>query len=92
MLKDILKRAVAEAMHGRRKGYGYGYEKPFKRKKGWGYGPGNGFDDRYERGYRHDGWYGSDRYGEGRPGYRGGGGGLKGMLMSALMSWLSRRR
>lgn len=83
MLKKMIRRAMAEAMHGR----GYGSGKPWK--KGGYDRDFRGYDDRYERGYRHDGWYRSDRYGYGR-GYRGGG--LKSMLISALMSWLSRRR
>lgn len=93
MLKDILKRAVAEAIHGD----AYGRSKPWKKGERHRYdrdrdrGDDRWYDDRR---YRDDGLRGRDHgYGHG-DGYRHGrhGGGLKGMLINALTSWLSRRR
>lgn len=93
MLKKMLKRALAEAAGG-----GYRSGKPWKKGKygsRW-HGPGPGYGPYGHDPYRHDPYrhdpYGHDphrAYGHG--GYRPRRG-VKGMIIDAVIGWLTRRR
>jgi hypothetical protein len=95
VLKEILVRLVSDRLRGHGHGGTYG-KKPWKKKHKARYGGWYG-DPRGPYGGPHGGGYGPSGYGQ--PGHYGSGysggydrpRGLKGMIMNALLRYLSRR-